>query len=108
MTNEKQKGSRLPIVLSRRPRHRTETGDWEVEFILEELNKGNVAKQVASILLIIGTALDLTERNRTELKQRSSISVRLSGLEGFLRELNTVAVICAFADKGLRFNKTLA
>lgn len=99
MKQETQNGSKLPIVLTRRPRHYTKTGDWELEFSLEEPNKKKAREQAPARLLIIGTASEQTERNRMELKQRSSINVRLEGLEAFLRELNTLAVICLAADK---------
>ena len=99
MNQEAQNGSKLPIVLTGRPRHYTKTGDWELEFSLEEPDKKKAQEQAPARLLIIGTALDRTERNRMELKQRSSINIRLEGLEDFLRELNTLAVICLAADK---------
>lgn len=87
-------GSNLPIVLTRRPRHYSNSRDWEAEFSLEDLNNKKARARPAARLLIIGTALERTERNRMELKQRSSTKVRLEGLEDFLRELNRLAIIC--------------
>jgi hypothetical protein len=91
--------STLPIVLTRTPRHYTKTGRWVLEFHLEEHQKKKAQEKAAARLLIIGTALERTERNRMELKQRSTTNVRLEGLEDFLRELNRLAIICLAADK---------
>jgi len=96
---DRQNHSTLPIVLTGKPRHFLEGGKWELEFSLAEANRVEVQEQVSQELRILGTALNSTEQNRTELKHRRSIKTRLQGLEVFLREFNRLAIICLGADK---------
>jgi len=98
MRREIGNDAKLPIVLTRKPRHYIKTGAW-VEFTLEKQNKKREGARAQARLLIIGTALELTEQNRIELKQRSSTNIRFEALEDLLRELNRLAIVSLGADK---------
>jgi hypothetical protein len=84
-----------PIVLTHKPRHRTASSDWELEFsVVTEDTEPAVEK-----LAILGTALRRMEQNLRDLEQKAWIRLRLEGLEEFLREFNRLAVICLAFDK---------
>jgi hypothetical protein len=91
----KSKMSALPIVLTHKPRHRTNSGDWELEFTLE----GTPSDPPSEKLAILGTALRQMNRNRDDLEQKPWIRLRLEGLEQFLRELNRLAIVCLAFDR---------
>jgi hypothetical protein len=91
----KPKMSALPVVLTHKPRHRTESSDWELEFALKKTPYEIHPEELA----ILGTALRQMNRNREELERKSWIRLRLEGLEQFLRELNRLAIICLAKDK---------
>ena len=105
MQQSNQNNSKLPIILTRKPRHRISTSQWELEFTLEETcRKLSVEKELAG-LAILGTALEQIGRNRKELTRKSWIRFRLRGLEDFLRELNRLAIICLGFDKSITVSR---
>src|SRR5437870_8638760 len=105
MQQSNQNNSKLPIILTRKPRHRTSTSQWELEFTLEETcRKLSVEKELAGPA-ILGTALEQIGRNRKELTRKSWIRFRLRGLEDFLRELNRLAIICLGFDKSITVSR---
>lgn len=94
-----QRRSTLPLILTHKPRHRSEAGDWYLEFALGDLSRELTSELSASGLLIRGTALNQMAKNRAELAVRTSVKLRLQGLEEFLRELNRLALVSMAVDK---------
>jgi hypothetical protein len=92
---QKPRLSNVPIVLTHKPRHRTKSSAWELEFALEKTHSVPSPEKLA----ILGTALKQMERNRGDLEKKPWIQLRLEGLEEFLRELNRLAIICVAFDK---------
>ena len=76
---KKKSLSNLPIVLTRKPRHRTSGCNWELEFSLEK----PFSEQPTEGLAILGTALKQLDQNRHCLEQKTWVKLRLEGLEDF-------------------------